>query len=130
MLRRSLMFGFLAASLAAATGAQGASLSGTWRVSGVIHAGRVFFSASPVCTFRQSGGQIAGACTGPNATGPASGTVIGNRVSWNWSHVATTARGITSVTNFNGVVISSRMIRGTMTSPDLPGYAGAFTQVR
>jgi hypothetical protein len=55
--------------------------------------------------------------------------VSGNSVTWSWSNRATNAGGVTGVTGFNGTLIDSRLIRGTITSTALGGR-GTFTQTR
>jgi hypothetical protein len=117
-------------ALAGASGAsaQTPNISGLWRVNGHAHYGAVWSSVTPTCTFRQVGGRLSGTCVGPAARGPLSGSIAGTRVSWTWSHVATRPGGVSGDTQFNGIYVNSRLIRGSMYAP--PAGNGSFVQTR
>jgi hypothetical protein len=114
---------------AGAASAQSVNIAGAWRIAGQIVVGNEFVSATPVCTFRQTGTRLSGTCIGPNATGPITGVVSGRAVSWTWSNQATTRIGLTGLTSFNGTYENSRLISGVMTSSASAGR-GTFTQTR
>lgn len=119
----------VALTAAGAAAAQTPNISGVWRVNGRAVFGRVWTSVTPTCTFRQVGGQLSGICVGPGARGPLTGAIAGTRVSWTWNHVAVRPGGVTGSTQFNGIYVNSRLIRGSMLSPPVP-TAGTFTQTR
>ena len=50
-----------------------ADVSGTWRITGPI---------TPFCTFTQTGSNLSGACRGPGAEGPLTGSIDGQTVKW------------------------------------------------
>ena len=121
------------AALAGASGgaALAADLTGTWSVSGTIVAGgQIVASATPVCTFQQAGSQLSGTCKGPNAVGPAVGTVEGASVAWQWAANADTREGTSNIVRFHGTVGADGVIRGAVTFSAVPGRSGAFTQQR
>ncbi len=119
----------LGSIVASAACAQSVNIAGTWQVAGQAAANGVIMTANPTCEFEQVGQRVSGTCIGPNATGPLTGVVSGRSVSWTWTHRATTLAGISGVTNFNGTYVDRHLIRGEMSSPDLPGV-GTFTQTR
>jgi hypothetical protein len=120
---------WFALTAAGAASAQTPNISGVWHVNGRAHYGAVWASATPTCTFRQVGGRLSGICVGPAARGPLSGAIAGTRVSWTWSHGATRPDGVSGDTQFNGIYVNSRLIRGSMIAPPVPG-SGSFTQTR
>jgi len=130
----SLVTALLAgAAVAAAAGgsAWAADVSGTWSVSATfVSGGRIVSTATPVCTFQQTGDRISGTCKGPNGLGPAAGTVEGGAVAWQWNHTATTPYGLTGSTGFRGELGADGVIRGTATSSNFPGLIGTFTEQR
>jgi hypothetical protein len=130
----SLLTALLAGAAIAAVSqhpASAADLSGTWNVSATyISHGALVGTATPVCTFQQTGGRLSGTCKGPNGIGPAAGTVAGGSVAWQWDHTATTPYGATGAGRYRGTVGADGVIRGTATDTALPGVAGAFTQQR
>jgi len=126
-------FGIIVASmgiaLAGAASAQTPNVSGVWQVRGQIVHGDRTVTVSPACTIQQSGGRLSGDCVGPNGRGPLAGSIAGDRISWTWKDVATTAVGVSATTNFNGTYVNDRLIRGTMNSTAIAG-TGNFTQTR
>jgi len=126
MAMASVGLAFLAAGAARA---QTPNVSGVWHVQGQIVNGAVMVSATPTCDFRQDGGKLSGECVGPNARGPLTGAIAGDKVSWTWSHVATTPGGVSGYTQFNGTYVNDQLIKGSMTSPAIHG-SGPFTQTR
>ena len=115
--------------IAGAASAQTPNISGVWEVQGQIHFGDTFGTATPTCTFHQAGGSLSGECVGPNGRGPLTGIIAGDKVSWSWRHVATTAVGVSGTTTFNGTYIDPHLIKGEMTCPLYP-VSGTFTQTR
>jgi hypothetical protein len=109
--------------------AAAASFAGNWYVRGQLYYGRFFGQVNPVCTFRQSGSAISGECRGPNAVGPVSGSVNGNRILWQWRTTATTPIGTTGVITFHGTAAGNE-IQGTWTTSAAPGGVGTFKQTR
>jgi hypothetical protein len=109
--------------------ANAANFAGTWAVSGTL-GNPVVATASPVCVFKQDGNEIHGSCKGPNGLGSADGAVDGQKIVFNWHHVATTAVGITGTSSFKGVLESDGVIRGTWTSSAIPNAWGTFTAQR
>jgi hypothetical protein len=119
----------LALLSAGAASAKTPNIAGVWQVQGEIRYGNAFGTATPTCTFHQAGGTLSGECVGPNGRGPLQGMIAGDKVSWTWSHVATTAVGVNGVTTFNGTYVDSHLIRGAMSDPRYP-VSGSFTQTR
>ena len=125
------IFGAALALALVAAGAASAqpNVAGVWHVSGKIISGNKIFEATPTCSFLQSGAQIAGTCTGLNASGPIKGVVSGNSIAWTWQNHATDAVGLNGMTGFNGTIVNAGLIEGTMTSTASAGK-GTFTQTR
>jgi hypothetical protein len=110
---------------------EGNDLSGTWVVSAMIESnGQMAATATPVCTFQQAGARITGTCEGPNALGPASGAVTGDKVAWKWVANAYTAQGTSMTVSFHGMLGHDGVVRGTVTASGLRGLVGHFTQQR
>ncbi|MFL5294940.1 MAG: hypothetical protein ACJ798_01030 [Phenylobacterium sp.] len=107
-----------------------ADLSGAWAVEGEIEAPQGVALAQPVCTFQQTGAQLAGACEGPGSTGPATGSVAGQHVTWRWAAKARNEFGGTGEGAFDGELGADGTIRGSMTLDILPGAKGTFTAKR
>jgi len=130
-----LVFGGTLALALLAAGAASAQpmVAGIWHVSGKISSGKTvdnqLFEIEATCLFMQSGEQISGNCTGPDATGPITGVVAGNSIEWTWRSHATTALGVAGMTGFNGTIVRAGQIEGTMTSTASTGK-GTFTQTR
>jgi hypothetical protein len=123
--------GGAALSIVGGGAALAADLTGTWTVSGTIVAdGQIVASATPVCTFQQAGSQLSGTCKGPNAVGPAVGTVEGADVAWQWAASADTREGTSNLVRFRGTMGADGVIRGAVTFSAVPGRSGAFTQQR
>jgi hypothetical protein len=129
-MRRTLALATLIAAALAAGSAWADSVAGTWRINGTfMYGGRVVSTATPTCTFQQVGSVVSGTCRGPGAIGPITGQVVRGAVSLRWAHTAIAPNGITGYTDFNGGFVNSRLVRGTITSPDMPG-SGPFTMAR
>jgi hypothetical protein len=106
-------------------------LSGTWTFSASVeNDGQIAAEAAPVCTFQQTGDRITGTCKGPNAAGPAKGTVKGDKVVWKWVANPYTAGGSSMTLSLDGVLGADGVVRGAATSPVLNGLVGRFTQQR
>ena len=120
----------LALLIVAARPAEAANFTGTWSVSGTMAHGTMAAKVSPVCTLRQSGNTLGGSCRGPNGAGPATGTVNGSRVLWQWHVTATNSIGMSGVMTFHGTLGADNVVRGTWTASPLPGGVGEFTQIR
>ncbi len=115
----------------AAGGAGAADFSGSWRMSGTIMDGeRLVFTATPVCVFQQAGSLLTGTCKGPNALGPATGSVDGRSVSWTSEMRGYTAVGATGTIDCAGHLDPDGVIRGVLRFSGLPGLTGAFTAER
>jgi hypothetical protein len=129
-MHRHLAGAGLALGLALAAGgaaAQQAEVSGKWAVSGEIVTGEAQVIARPVCDFQQAGAKLTGSCKGPNAHGPATGSVAGQKVSWTWELTADTAIGANGTGRFEGELGADHVIRGTWSFSGLPGASGKFT---
>jgi hypothetical protein len=79
----------------------------------------------PVCTFTQSGSDLAGQCVGPQAKGQIAGTVIGKEVRWRWQWV-TYVSNKSGVFDFVGTVGISNTIVGTVQRQET-GLSLSFT---
>ena len=121
---------------------QAADVSGAWQVTGAINAGAAVASATPVCTFtlqqggtlqrggKQTGAPFAGACEGPHARGPVTGTVAGRHITWQWRASPRTLVGMDGVSIFTGDLGADNVIHGTWTASQLPGASGTFSARR
>ena len=121
---------FLALPAAALAQPPPADLSGAWQVTGEIRAGGTLVKATPLCSFRQAGAQLAGACDGPRAQGPARGAVAGSHVSWRWRGTPKTLVGVAGTASFEGDLGADGVIRGTWTTTQLGGEKGTFSAQR
>ena len=126
--RVSIAVGALAASAPALAGP--VDFSGKWSVSGHIVNSRGYVLVSPVCDFKQTGGQVAGACKGPNGGGDATGLANGAEISFQWRTVPSNAIGLRGVASFNGVLGADGVIRGSWSFSTWPGATGQFTAQR
>lgn len=124
-----LAFAFLAAH---PSPAEAADFSGSWSVSAArqVAANRnagALETASPVCTFKQTGNTVTGSCKGPAAVGPAEGTVSDQTIVWHWHRMAVTWGGATGTATFTGALASDGVISGTWTDDVARGGNGVFT---
>ena len=110
-----------------------ADLSGKWQVEFRTDSNT---SARPLCTLRQSGNQISGACKGPHSEGPMSGSVNGQSVelTWKTGNASTRNSGDGQMQSgggvwmFSGTLGDDGVIAGTGTAPT--GEKGPFTAKR
>jgi hypothetical protein len=127
----SVGLAILALSAAAATAQPLAlDLTGAWQVTGELNAGEQVARATPVCTFKQTGAQVAGACEGPHAQGPVTGQVAGRHVSWQWRASPKTIVGMNGVASFEGDLGADNLIHGTWTTSQTSGTKGTFSAQR
>jgi hypothetical protein len=120
----------LALGLAFAAGsaaAQQADVAGQWAVTGEIVTGEAQVVAKPVCVFQQAGPKLTGNCKGPNAHGPATGSVAGQKLSWTWQLTPDTPIGASGSASFEGELGADHVIRGSWSFSGLPGATGKFT---
>ena len=97
-----LALAFLSVGLCSALAAD---ISGTWTIAGPI---------TPSCTFTQTGNSLSGACRGPGAEGPLSGSIDGQTVKWVFTRTnMSTGRAIAPV-EFSGT-LNGQSLSGTMT---------------
>jgi hypothetical protein len=129
MLKSSCLAMLVALSGAAAM-AQAPDLSGAWQVTGELSAGDQLARATPVCTFKQTGAQVAGACEGPRAQGPVTGSVAGRHVAWQWRSNPKTIIGMSGVSSFEGDLGADNVIHGTWTTSQISGAKGTFSAQR
>jgi hypothetical protein len=127
------LVGIIAAAALAAAGAARAKdvqVAGAWGIEGEIQAGTQAAVAHPTCTFKQTGTAISGVCEGINATGPASGTVTGQHVKWEWRHTPKSDVGLKGVSVFDGEMGPDGIIKGAWTFDGFPDAKGTFTATR
>ena len=102
-MRRQLVLAFAFWSLGLCS-ALAADISGTWKIAGPI---------TPSCTFTQTGNSLSGACRGPGAEGPLSGSIDGQAVKWVFTRTNIgTGRAIAPVV-FSGT-LNGQSLSGTM----------------
>jgi len=102
---RRLLVLALAFSSTGFCSALAADISGTWTIAGPI---------TPSCTFTQTGNSLSGACRGPGAEGPLSGSIDGQTVKWVFTRTnMATGRAIDPV-EFSGT-LNGQSLSGTMT---------------
>src|SRR5579863_4694454 len=105
MTMRRLLVLALAFSSTGFCSALAADISGTWTIAGPI---------TPSCTFTQTGNSLSGACRGPGAEGPLSGSIDGQTVKWVFTRTnMATGRAIFPV-EFSGT-LNGQSLSGTMT---------------
>ena len=102
---RRLLVLALAFSSTVAGSVSAADISGTWMVSGPI---------TPSCTFTQSGNSLSGACRGPGAEGPLSGSVDGETVKWVFTRTNMASGRAIPPVEFSGT-LNGQMLSGIMT---------------
>jgi hypothetical protein len=117
----------LGLAVAGSAAAQPADVSGQWAVAGEIVTGEAQVIARPVCVFQQAGPKLTGNCKGPNAHGPASGSVAGQKLNWTWELTPDTPIGASGSASFEGELGADHVIRGTWSFSGLPGASGKFT---
>src|SRR3954466_1569197 len=91
-----------AALIAAPASAADAQVAGAWSITGQLQLGDQLAVAQPVCSFQQQGAALTGGCEGPGATGPVSGTVAGQHVTFQWRHTPRVEGGLKGVSTFDG----------------------------
>lgn len=98
--------------------APGFNIAGSWKVDSQL--------VAPACDVRQSGGTLAGTCTGPQGTGELSGTVAGDAIRWQWKRVANTDSA-PMLLNFSGTMPAAGKIAGFVESN---GRTSGFSATR
>ncbi len=119
MLRISAAAAAFAAVAALPLAASAASFAGTWTFTGTFAYRGASYVTAPVCVLRQSGNALAGSCKGPNAIGPANGSVNGRSIMLQWH--ATSTAGRSGVATLKGTWGADGVVRGTITSTSAPG---------
>src|SRR5512140_2206894 len=116
MLKSSCLAAATLLALPAAAQPQNPDVSGAWQVSGEIAAPTGPLRAAPLCVFKQAGVQLSGTCEGPRAQGPATGSVAGRRVAWQWRATPKAIVGMNGTASFEGDLGADGVIRGTWTT--------------
>lgn len=125
-LRTSAAVAGLVATIALPLTASAANFAGTWSFTGTFVGRGVTYTTAPVCVLRQSGNALAGTCKGPNAIGPANGTVNGRVIMLQWH--ATSNAGKSGVATMRGTMGADRVVRGTITSTSVSGVGNLTGQ--
>ena len=82
-----------------------ADVSGTWSIRGPV---------TPVCTFIQSGNTLSGACRGPGAEVPLTGTIDGQSLRWTFTRTnMASGRGVAPLAF--SATLDGEYLAGTMT---------------
>jgi invasion protein IalB len=106
MIRRLIVHFACTALCWISTPSWSAELSGAWQVASRD-------GPTPICSFVQVGGNLNGSCVGPQATGTATGTVVGQTARWHWQWV--TRNGSSSgAFDFIGTLRSDDTITGVV----------------
>jgi hypothetical protein len=93
-------------------------VAGAWKIASQ--------PVNPVCIIVQTGGDLGGSCTGPQAAGDLTGTVAGQVVRWQWKRVAN-ANGATTLWNFSGIFSAENAMAGFV---ELNGRTAAFSAIK
>lgn len=102
---RKLAFACVVLLTSGMVAALAADVSGTWAIRGPV---------TPVCTFVQDGNNLSGACRGPGAEGPLTGTVDGQSLRWTFTRTnMASGRGIAPLTF--SASLDGQNLSGTMT---------------
>jgi hypothetical protein len=86
------------------------NVSGEWKIDAQN-------GAKPLCRFVQTGDDLVGTCTGPQAAGKIVGTVSGKIVKWQWQWV-TYANPSSGTWEFRGTAGEGNSITGTIQQAD------------
>ena len=93
-------------------------ITGSWKIQSQ--------PVRPACEITQSGGDLTGMCTGPQAKGELTGTVAGQAIRFQWKRVAN-ANGNVSLWDFSGTLSADNSITGFV---QLNGRTFPFTAAK
>jgi len=115
-----------------ATGAcgQSADFSGRWSYSGLIVSGRAATSFAQICDLKQTDGQLAGPCHGPNGGCSFVGVVSGGQIDATCRTTFSNDPGLAGVSTFHGALAPDGIVRGGVIHSRFPGASGAAAMMR
>ena len=101
---------FIFFSLIPAIAQPSANIAGQWKLTAQMTSnGGVF----PICSFLQTGNNLAGSCSAPLRTGEITGTIRGTTINWYW-HWSDYNDSNSGTANFAGTLGPRNAISGTM----------------
>ena len=129
---RSWSCAAFAALVALASGAQAQSIdfSGRWSYSGLILSGRAATSFAQICDLKQTDGQLAGPCHGPNGGCSFVGVVSAGQIDATCRSTFSNDPALAGVSTFHGALAPDQIVRGRVTHSRFPGASGAAAMMR
>jgi len=105
-----LVAAFAFSSLMPAVAQPSTNIAGQWKISARLSSSGGLF---PICSFLQTGDNLAGSCSAPLRTGEITGTIRGTAVNWYW-HWSDYHDSNSGTANFAGSLGSGNTISGTL----------------
>jgi len=132
IVRRGIFVAAALLVLGAASGAraQQTDFTGKWSFSGQIVSGRMFYSFAQICDLKQTEGQLAGPCHGPNGGCSMVGVVNGANLDLTCRTTSTNNPNLSGVSTFHGTLGADDIVRGSVTNSRAPGATGVAAMMR